>query len=248
MASRRKNQDEKNLKLLRELATLPLNKQCFDCRQKGPTYVNMTIGSFVCTTCSGILRGLNPPHRVKSISMTSFTPEDIDFIKTRGNELSGYCLSSVQPRVVHIRSSRSDHLQFRAVSIELISQCQYCRKVWFGQSDSRVNLGPESKDEQKIKDFMMNVYDKKKWWIDPSTVAAQTAQIEQMMISPPPGKVPLSSLLGRSHTPLYIPSTTQNASQQINSAVTTDRQTIAPTEKKTRLISRIWWRRSILRN
>lgn len=55
MASNRKKQDEKNLKILRNLVSLPANKQCFDCNQRGPTYVNTTIGSFVCTTCSGLL-------------------------------------------------------------------------------------------------------------------------------------------------------------------------------------------------
>uniref|UniRef100_A0A1B6CHX6 Arf-GAP domain-containing protein n=1 Tax=Clastoptera arizonana TaxID=38151 RepID=A0A1B6CHX6_9HEMI len=88
MASVKKKLDEYHLKVLRQLVTLPANKQCFDCNQRGPTYVNVTIGSFVCTTCSGMLRGLTPPHRVKSISMATFTPEEIDFIKARGNE---YC-------------------------------------------------------------------------------------------------------------------------------------------------------------
>ncbi|XP_043231282.1 arf-GAP domain and FG repeat-containing protein 1-like isoform X2 [Amphibalanus amphitrite] len=85
MSSRRK-QEEKNLQLLREQAALAPNKQCLDCGQRGPTYVNMTIGSFVCTSCSGRLRGLTPPHRVKSISMASFSAEEIEFIKQRGNE------------------------------------------------------------------------------------------------------------------------------------------------------------------
>ncbi|KOX71657.1 Arf-GAP domain and FG repeat-containing protein 1 [Melipona quadrifasciata] len=88
MASAKRKQDEKNLKILRELVSQAGNKECFDCRQRGPTYVNMTIGSFVCTSCSGMLRGLTPPHRVKSISMATFTQEEIDFIKERGNE---YC-------------------------------------------------------------------------------------------------------------------------------------------------------------
>jgi hypothetical protein len=48
-------QDEANLKLLRELSHLPANKFCFDCGQRGPNYVNVTIGSFVCMTCSGLL-------------------------------------------------------------------------------------------------------------------------------------------------------------------------------------------------
>lgn len=88
MASLKRKQDEKNLKILRELVSQSGNKECFDCHQRGPTYVNMTIGSFVCTSCSGMLRGLTPPHRVKSISMATFTQEEIDFIKERGNE---YC-------------------------------------------------------------------------------------------------------------------------------------------------------------
>ncbi|KAH0563846.1 arf-GAP domain and FG repeat-containing protein 1 isoform X1 [Cotesia glomerata] len=88
MASAKRKQDEKHLKILRELVSQPGNKECFDCRQRGPTYVNMTIGSFVCTSCSGLLRGLTPPHRVKSISMATFTAEEIEFINQRGNE---YC-------------------------------------------------------------------------------------------------------------------------------------------------------------
>ncbi|XP_032668284.1 arf-GAP domain and FG repeat-containing protein 1 isoform X1 [Odontomachus brunneus] len=88
MASAKRKQDERNLKTLRELVSQPGNKECFDCNQRGPTYVNMTIGSFVCTSCSGMLRGLTPPHRVKSISMATFSQEEIDFIKEHGNE---YC-------------------------------------------------------------------------------------------------------------------------------------------------------------
>lgn len=57
MAVARKKQDDKYLLALRELVTSGTggNRQCFDCGQKGPTYVNMTIGSFVCTRCSGVL-------------------------------------------------------------------------------------------------------------------------------------------------------------------------------------------------
>ncbi|XP_070132764.1 uncharacterized protein drongo isoform X1 [Drosophila bipectinata] len=89
MAVARKKQDDKYLLALRELVTSGTggNRQCFDCGQKGPTYVNMTIGSFVCTRCSGVLRGLTPPHRVKSISMATFTQDEIDFLRTHGNEL-----------------------------------------------------------------------------------------------------------------------------------------------------------------
>ena len=33
-------------------------------------------------------RGINPPHRVKSISMASFTQEEVDMLTQRGNEVS----------------------------------------------------------------------------------------------------------------------------------------------------------------
>lgn len=33
-------------------------------------------------------RGLNPPHRVKSISMTTFTEPEVVFLQSRGNEVS----------------------------------------------------------------------------------------------------------------------------------------------------------------
>ncbi len=51
----KKKQEEKHLKILREFLSLSTNKTCFDCNQRGPTYVNTTIGSFVCISCSGKL-------------------------------------------------------------------------------------------------------------------------------------------------------------------------------------------------
>ncbi|XP_013182949.1 arf-GAP domain and FG repeat-containing protein 1 [Amyelois transitella] len=125
MAANRRKQDDKNLEILRELISLNGNKYCLDCNQRGPTYVNTTIGSFVCSKCSGMLRGLTPPHRVKSISMATFTPEEIEFIKARGND--------------------------------------YCRRVWLGlyQGES-VNFN----DEQSVKDFMSDKYEKKRYYLD----------------------------------------------------------------------------------
>ncbi|GAB6019655.1 ArfGAP with FG repeats 1, variant 3 [Chamberlinius hualienensis] len=148
MAASKRRQDEKHLKILRELGALLYNKQCFDCHQRGPTYLNMTIGSFVCTSCSGILRGLNPPHRVKSISMASFTPEEIEFIRNRGNE--------------------------------------YCRREWMGTYDGQPPIESETKDEQRIKDFMMTKYERKRWYTDPSTFRHQPMPTALITSPPPP--------------------------------------------------------------
>lgn len=36
--------------------------------------------------CITYRRGLTPPHRVKSISMATFTPDELEFIRTHGND------------------------------------------------------------------------------------------------------------------------------------------------------------------
>ena len=90
-ASAKRKQDEKHYNILKELLAAECNKRCFDCGQRGPVYVNMTIGAFACTACSGLLRGMNTPHRVKSVSMASFTPEEMEFIQKRGNDAC-YCV------------------------------------------------------------------------------------------------------------------------------------------------------------
>ena len=61
---RKVKQDDKFSLAVREIqAQHPANKKCFDCEQRGPTYLNMTIGSFVCTKCSGMLRGEGNIHK-----------------------------------------------------------------------------------------------------------------------------------------------------------------------------------------
>ncbi|XP_016073333.1 PREDICTED: arf-GAP domain and FG repeat-containing protein 2 isoform X1 [Miniopterus natalensis] len=112
------------------------NRHCFECAQRGVTYVDITVGSFVCTTCSGLLRGLNPPHRVKSISMTTFTEAEVVFLQSRGNEV--------------------------------------CRKIWLGLFDARTSLIPDSRDPQKVKEFLQEKYEKKRWYVPPDQVKGPT--------------------------------------------------------------------------
>ncbi|XP_016357752.1 arf-GAP domain and FG repeat-containing protein 1b isoform X1 [Sinocyclocheilus anshuiensis] len=128
-ASAKRKQEEKHLKMLREMTSLPPNRKCFDCDQRGPTYANMTVGSFVCTTCSGILRGLNPPHRVKSISMTTFTQQEIEFLQKHSNEV--------------------------------------CKHIWLGLYDDKSSVVPDFREPQKVKEFLQEKYEKKRWYVPP---------------------------------------------------------------------------------
>jgi len=127
---RKGKQDDKFSLAIREIqAQNAANKKCFDCEQRGPTYVNMTIGSFVCTKCSGMLRGINPPHRIKSISMSSFTSDEVDMVRSRGNA--------------------------------------WCTAVWLGTYQKSA-MPIDFKDDDKIKEFIIAKYEKKRYHLEPS--------------------------------------------------------------------------------
>lgn len=75
-------------------------------------------------------RGLTPPHRVKSISMATFTTEEIELLKNRGND--------------------------------------YCKRVWLGLCDG--NSYNDLREEQTIRDFMVDKYERKRYYLDPQSV------------------------------------------------------------------------------
>ncbi|KAM6064308.1 arf-GAP domain and FG repeat-containing protein 1 isoform 4-T4 [Theristicus caerulescens] len=171
-ASAKRKQEEKHLKLLREMSSLPPNRKCFDCDQRGPTYTDMTVGSFVCTSCSGILRGLNPPHRVKSISMTTFTQQEIEFLQKHGNEV--------------------------------------CKQIWLGLFDDRSSAIPDFRDPQKVKEFLQEKYEKKRWYVPPeqakvvASVHASISGSSASSTSSTPEVKPLKSLLGEAAPTLHL--------------------------------------------
>ncbi|KAM4565736.1 arf-GAP domain and FG repeat-containing protein 1a isoform 11-T11 [Odontesthes bonariensis] len=171
-ASAKRKQEEKHLKMLREMTSLPPNRKCFDCDQRGPTYANMTVGSFVCTSCSGILRGLNPPHRVKSISMTTFTQQEIEFLQKHGNEA--------------------------------------CKRIWLGLYDDRTSSVPDFREPQKVKEFLQEKYEKKRWYVPPeqakvvASVHASISGSSNSSTSSTPEVRPLKSLLGESAPSLHL--------------------------------------------
>ncbi|XP_035010839.1 arf-GAP domain and FG repeat-containing protein 1a isoform X5 [Hippoglossus stenolepis] len=171
-ASAKRKQEEKHLKMLREMTSLPPNRKCFDCDQRGPTYANMTVGSFVCTSCSGILRGLNPPHRVKSISMTTFTQQEIEFLQKHGNEV--------------------------------------CKQIWLGIFDDRISSVPDFREPQKVKEFLQDKYEKKRWYVSAeqakvvASVHASISGSSNSSTSSTPEVRPLKSLLGESAPSLHL--------------------------------------------
>jgi hypothetical protein len=156
---RKGKQDDKFSLAIRDIqAGNAANKKCFDCEQRGPTYINTTIGSFVCTKCSGMLRGINPPHRIKSISMSSFSADEVEMMRSRGNS--------------------------------------YCAAVWLGLFDAQP---VDYKDEEKIKEFIIAKYEKKRYYVEPSQ--AQLSRVSSAspgpeLVSSSRGGLASSSLIG----------------------------------------------------
>ncbi|WJX09875.1 hypothetical protein P8452_00663 [Trifolium repens] len=79
-----KKEEEKAERIIRGLLKLPENRRCINCNTLGPQYVCTTFSTFVCTNCSGLHREFT--HRVKSVSMAKFTPEEVTALQAGGNE------------------------------------------------------------------------------------------------------------------------------------------------------------------
>ncbi|XP_064197675.1 arf-GAP domain and FG repeat-containing protein 1b isoform X4 [Anguilla rostrata] len=202
----KRKQEEKHLKMLREMTSLPPNRKCFDCDQRGPTYANMTVGSFVCTTCSGILRGLNPPHRVKSISMTTFTQQEIEFLQKNGNE--------------------------------------FCRQIWLGLYDDRTSSVPDFREPQKVKEFLQEKYERKRWYVPPEQAKVVASVHASISSSPgsstgstPEVRPPLKALLGESGSPAHLSRSTRSQSPVASRAHAQAHQAHQAQEKKFDLLS-----------
>lgn len=87
---------------------------------------------------SFLRRGLTPPHRVKSISMATFTTDEIELLRTRGNE--------------------------------------YCKRVWLGLYDGTTPHTDPRAEEHTIRDFMVDKYERKRYYIDPLNVTLTNGQ------------------------------------------------------------------------
>lgn len=170
----KKKLEDKTVKSLKELASIPNNKQCCDCNQKGPTYINITIGTFVCTACSGILRGLNPPHRVKSINMATFTVDEIDFLKARGNH--------------------------------------YCKLVFMSLFDSITGIQPDSRDTEKLRDFLTQKYERKRWYCAPNDSIINQIKYENESIA---YQLSLNNSTNNTHKLKLSSNTNNNTTTQI---------------------------------
>ncbi|KAF3214531.1 hypothetical protein TWF679_004898 [Orbilia oligospora] len=85
-----KRQQQRNEKQLHDLiAKVPGNNQCADCRARNPGWASWSLGIFLCLRCAAIHRKLGTHiSKVKSISLDTWTNDQVDLMKRTGNVTS----------------------------------------------------------------------------------------------------------------------------------------------------------------
>ncbi|CAL4922420.1 unnamed protein product [Urochloa decumbens] len=84
MAGASRKEEERNERIVRGLLKLPPNRRCVNCNGLGPQYVCTSFWTFVCVSCSGIHREFT--HRVKSVSMSTFSTQEVEALQKGGNQ------------------------------------------------------------------------------------------------------------------------------------------------------------------
>jgi hypothetical protein len=109
--------------LVRELQKLPENRKCADCTSRGTQCVNVTVHSFVCMACSGVLREIS--HKIKGIQHSSFTPEEAAALQQTNNaRVNRVYLATYNPNASHQGSDGQSEL----TAVEIVDQEKVRRK------------------------------------------------------------------------------------------------------------------------
>ncbi|KAG6637404.1 ADP-ribosylation factor GTPase-activating protein AGD5 isoform X1 [Carya illinoinensis] len=121
-ASVSKELNAKHRKILEGLLKLPENRECADCKSKGPRWASVNLGIFICMQCSGIHRSLGVHiSKVRSATLDTWLPEQVAFIQSMGNEkANSYWEADLPPN-------------YDRVGIENFIRAKYEEKRWISR-------------------------------------------------------------------------------------------------------------------
>ncbi|KDP38941.1 hypothetical protein JCGZ_00698 [Jatropha curcas] len=130
-----KELNAKHRKILEGLLKLPENRECADCKSKGPRWASVNLGIFICMQCSGIHRSLGVHiSKVRSATLDTWLPEQVAFIQSMGNEkANSYWEAELPPN-------------YDRVGIENFIRAKYEEKRWVAK-DGHPKSPPRGRDE-----------------------------------------------------------------------------------------------------
>lgn len=135
-ASVSKELNARHKKILEGLLRLPENRECADCKSKGPRWASVNLGIFVCMQCSGIHRSLGVHiSKVRSATLDTWLPEQVAFIQSMGNEkANSYWEAELPPN-------------YDRVGIENFIRAKYEDKRWIPRNGTS-KLPSSARDEK----------------------------------------------------------------------------------------------------
>ena len=113
--------------IVRELQKCPENRKCADCGSRGTQCVNLSVNSFVCMACSGVLREIS--HKIKGIQHSSFTREEATALQQTNNALVNQIyLAKYNPNTSPIKAP-TDNTNLQ--QLKLWVKRKYVEKAWY---------------------------------------------------------------------------------------------------------------------
>nr|XP_029120492.1 ADP-ribosylation factor GTPase-activating protein AGD5 isoform X2 [Elaeis guineensis] len=170
--------------ILEGLLKLPENKECADCKARGPRWASVNLGIFICMQCSGIHRSLGVHiSKVRSATLDTWLPEQVAFIQKMGNEkANSYWEAELPPN-------------YDRVGIENFIRAKYEEKRWVPRDKKSASI-PKMVEENSEKPgdrgahgSANNVNSSEKW----NTIPAQNARKDNLVVPKIPSPVPPQS-------------------------------------------------------
>uniref|UniRef100_A0A8C7YCP6 ArfGAP with dual PH domains 1 n=1 Tax=Oryzias sinensis TaxID=183150 RepID=A0A8C7YCP6_9TELE len=106
---------ERKIRALREILQKPGNNTCADCGAPDPEWASCSLGVFICLACSGIHRNIQEISKVKSVGLSHWEDQELEFMAKNGNEPTKKIYEATVP-VYYYKPNHKD--------------CQVLREQW----------------------------------------------------------------------------------------------------------------------